>query len=111
MKTKKAFVLVTTLILVVTISYISLQIVTTSIFGANLTKLKYLNLQATIYFDKTKQYILSHTDEEIEAYETSWDNTKYTLSIDQDDTNSSIYYVVISTTDNTHIRVSNIITK
>jgi len=110
-KLKKSFALLTTILFVVLFSFISVRMVETNLLQSNLNTLKYLHLQAKIYMDEVSGYIESHTDAEILEFENLWNNDSYSLTIVQDDTNSSIYYISIKTIDDTHIRLSQKIIK
>lgn len=108
---KKSFVLMTTILLVILFSFISIRMVETSLMSSNLNKLKYLHLQATIYHNTIIRYIKQHTSEEIKHYQNEWNDEQFSISIIQDDSNSSIYYSSIKTVDNSHIRLSQKIIK
>ena len=110
-KLKKSFALFTTIILVFIFSFMSIRIVETNLLASNLNKLKYLHLQATIYFDKVNEYVKKHSEVEILEYQDLWNNETFQIKIIQDDTNSSIYYTSIETIDDSHIRLSQKIIK
>jgi len=110
-KLKKSFALLTTLLLVVLFSFVSVRMVETNLLSSNLNKLKYLHLQATIYIDTIKEYIIEHNDIEINSFVSNWNDDRFYVDIIQDDNNSSIYYLSIETIDNSHIRLSQKIIK
>lgn len=110
-KVKKSFALLTTLLLLIIFSFLSISIVETNLLGSNLNKLKYLHLQATIYEDDIIKYINTHKNEEIKDFVSRWNDTRFTIDITNDDTNSSIYYISIKTNDDSHIRLSQKIIK
>lgn len=108
---RKSFALLTTLLLLIIFSLLSVRIVETNLFGSNLNKLKYLNLQATIYKDNIIEYINTHENEEIRDFVSKWNDTRFIIDVVNDDTNSSIYYISIKTNDDSHIRLSQKIIK
>jgi hypothetical protein len=103
---KKSFALLTTLLLVVVFSFLSVRIVETNLMSSNLNKLKYLHLNAIIYMDTIIEFIHLHNDFEIENFENAWNDERFTISINKEDSNSSIYYTSIETVDESHIRLS-----
>jgi len=108
---KKSFALLSTLLLVIVFSLISIRVVETNLLSSNLNSLKYLHLQAIIYIDTINQYIKTHSSSEIEEYQNSWSDTRFSIRIIQD-SNSSVYYSSIKTTDqNSHVRLSQKIIK
>jgi len=110
-KVKKSFALLTTILLVILFSFVSLRIVETNLLSSNLNKLKYLHLQATIHFDDIKEYIKNHNDSEITNYLNNWNDNRFVVNLHNDDTNSSIYYLSIKSSDDSHIRLSQKIIK
>ena len=108
---KKSFALLTTLLLVILFSFLSIRLVETNLLSSNLNKLKYLHLQATIYFNSTKEYITTHNNSEIADFLNDWNDNRFSVSITSDDMNSSIYYLSIETSDDSHIRLSQKIIK
>lgn len=109
-KTKKGFALFTTLFLVVLFTFLSYQIVENNIIKSNLNKLKYLHLQANIHLDYIKEYITNNSEENIDSF--ILDDERYIVSINKkSETNSTVYYLSIETSDDTHIRLSDKIIK
>jgi hypothetical protein len=108
---KKSFALLTTLLLVILFSFVSVRMVETNLLSSNLNKLKYLHLQAMIYVDTIKEFIIGHNEIEITDYVNNWNDNRFEVDIIQDDNNSSIYYFSIETIDNSHIRLSQKIIK
>ncbi|PIF04259.1 MAG: hypothetical protein CSA86_02780 [Arcobacter sp.] len=110
-KLKKAFILLTTLFLVIVFSFISIRLVETNLLSSNLNKLKYLHLQANIYFDAMQKYIQTHNNTEIIQFKENWGDDRFSIDIQKDNTNGSIYYISIETVDDSHIRLSQKIIK
>ncbi|MGB5867833.1 MAG: hypothetical protein WBG69_08205 [Arcobacteraceae bacterium] len=108
---KKSFALLTTLLLVFLISIVSIRLIENDLLSSNLNKLKYLHLQATIYIDNAAIFIKEHNNFEIDEYKTSLNDERFQLQIINDENNSSIYYVTIETTNNSHVRLSQKIIK
>ena len=108
---KKSFALLTTILLVIVFSFISIRIVETNLLSSNLNKLKYLHLQATIYMDYLIDYIPTHTEIEILNLPTMLNDERFVIKITKDDSNSSVYYTSIETSENSHIRLSQKIIK
>jgi len=101
-KQKKSFILFTTMMLVVVFGIYSLTIVENNLFLSNLVKLKYLTLQANIYLNDITNRLITNN------YQTDLvlDDNRFELRIDSIiDQNSTIYYIIINTTDDTPIRV------
>ena len=108
---KKSFAILTTLFLVILFSFVSIRNVETNLLSSNVNKLKYLHLQANIHFDTITHYIKTHSHIEILYYLEHWNDVRFNITIQVDDTNSSIYYTSIETSDNSHIRLSQKIIK
>jgi len=109
---KKSFALLTTLILVIVFSLMSVRLVETNLLSSNLSSLKYLHLQATVYMDTIKEFILEHSLTEIQQYQDNWSDDRFTIKIVLDESDSSLYYYSIETTDiNSHVRLSKEIIK
>jgi len=108
---KKSFAILTTLFLVILFSFVSIRNVETNLLSSNVNKLKYLHLQANIHFDTITHYIKTHNHIEILRYVEHWNDERFDITIQVDDTNSSIYYTSIETSDNSHIRLSQKIIK
>lgn len=85
--------------------------VETNLFSSNLNKLKYLHLQGTIHIDNIKEFIKNNDEIAINNFKTTWNDTRFFIEIVKDDTNSSLYYITLETTDNSHIRLSQKIIK
>lgn len=108
---KKSFALLTTILLVLLFSVLSIRLIEIDLLSSNLNKLKYLHLQAMIYKDQVKVYILSHNDLEIQEYKQNWNDDRFKINILVDEKNSSKYYMSIATKENNHVRLSQIIIK
>lgn len=110
MKQKRGFALLITIILVVVISYFSYSIVQSNTFSSNLNKLKYLHLQANIHLDFIKEYIVTHTQTQIDSF--TLNDERFEISIVSKDENGTInYYIYIASKDDTPIRLSDKIIK
>ena len=107
---KKSFGLLSTIILIVIFSFTSIAIIQNKTFSNRIDRLKYLELQANIYMLNVKQYIKTHTINEIKNY--TLNDKRYNLEI-KEDTNSSInkFHIFISTKDETHIKIYKFISK
>ena len=109
---KKSFALLSTILFVIVFSLVSIRFVETNLLSSNLNSLKYLHLQSLIYMDIINQFILTHSNEQIDEYVNSWSDNRFLIKIISDDTNSSIYYSSIQTRDtNNHVRLSQKIIK
>jgi hypothetical protein len=107
---KKSFVLILTISLVLLFSFFSLNIVQTNIFSTNLNKLKYLHLQANIHLKNLEEYVKTYDDEKIKTV--VLDDERFDMNIvSKNENNSTVYYISISTKDDTPIRVLTTITK
>lgn len=107
---KRSFALLTTLILVITLTILSVSLMETKLLSSNVNKLKYLHLQALIYINELKSYVLVHDENDIIAYINDWNDERYSISMVHDEHNSSIYYISVQTVDS-HIRLSQKILK
>ena len=104
---KKSFALLSTLILLFIFSLMSVRLVETNLLSSNLNSLKYLHLQATIYMNSIKEFIITHTPEEIETFVTDWSDGRFIVKIVVDQNDNTLYYYSIETTDtNSHVRLS-----
>ena len=110
MKTKQAFALLITIMLVVIISYFTYSIVQSNTFSSNLNKLKYLHLQAKIHLDFVKDYIASHTQTQIDTFVLNDERFDVTI-VSKDENGTMVYYIAIETKDETPIRLSDKIIK
>jgi len=108
---KKSFALLTTILLVILFSFLSIRMVETNLMSSNLNKLKYLHLQSTIHMDTIIEYVKTHTNEEITEYKSTWNDDRFSIMITTDESNSSIYYISIEISDESHIRLSQKIIK
>jgi hypothetical protein len=107
---KPAFVLLITMVLVILFSFYSLTILENNRFGSELNRLKYMHLQALIHIDYINKFILSSNDEEI--FRLTLDDNRYKSNIVKImENNSSVYYITVSTNDNTPIRLSRMVVK
>ena len=101
---KSSFVLLMTIFLVVLFSIYSLSIIETSIFSSNLNKLKYLHIQANVHMLNIKNYIKTHSHDDIMTVKL--DDNRFSLNISKiTNLNSSLYYVTIETKDETPVRI------
>ena len=109
-KLKPSFALLPTIILVGVLFLLSYSILQSDVFGSNLNRLKYMNLQANIHYDYVKKYIQEHSDKEIKKL--SLNDSRFELRItSQSDQNATIYYIVIEAKDDIPIRLSKKIIK
>jgi len=60
---KKGFGLISVLVLLVTFSFLSINIAQNKAYSSKIDSLKYLALQATIYMYDVKQFIIKNDDE------------------------------------------------
>jgi len=102
---KKSFVLISTMILLVTLSIFSFELIQNNIISSNLNKLKYLELQAQVYMVKLEEFISTSTDTQIENFILN-DNRFKVKIVKKDEVNSSIYYFSIESIEN-NIKVNN----
>lgn len=102
---KKSFVLISTMILLVTLSIFSFELIQNNIISSNLNKLKYLELQAQVYMVKLEEFISTSTDTQIENFVLN-DNRFKVKIVKKDEVNSSIYYFSIESIEN-NIKVNN----
>ena len=108
---KKSFALLTMVILLVAVSFLSISIVEVNLLSSNLNRIKYLHLQATIHLDTINKYVQEHSIVEIEEFQDNWNDVLFEVTITPDENNSSIYYTSIQTIDNSPIRLSQKIIK
>ena len=96
MKQKRAYALLSALILLVIFSYLSIKIVQNNSFSNKINHLKYLELQAQIYLKNIKQNIQSNP---------TLDDNRFILDIQREDFNitHSIYHIYLKTTDDSHV--------
>jgi len=109
-QSKRAFALLITIFLVIVVSLLSYRIMENNIFSSNLNTLKYLHLQAVIHKDSLKEYILTHSKEQILSY--SLLDTRFDIEvIHQLKDGKDHYYFSVFTKDETPIRLSEKIIK
>ena len=109
-KNKKGFALFTTLFLVVLFTFLSYRIVENNIIKSQLNTLKYLHLQANIHLDYIKEYVTNNSEENIDSF-VLYDE-RYIISINKkNESNTTVYYLSVETSDDTHIRLSDKIIK
>jgi len=60
---KRGFLILSVIILMVTFSYLSIQIIQNQTFSSQIDKLKYLEIQAKIYMTKYEKYIMQNNNE------------------------------------------------
>jgi len=109
-KLKPSFALLLTIILVGVLFLLSYSILQSDVFSSNLNRLKYMNLQANIYYDYVEKYIQEHSDKEIKKL--SLNDSRFNLIItSKTDQNTTYYYVIIEAKDDTPIRLSKKIIK
>ncbi len=102
---KKGFVLIFTIILVISFMIYTLVILENNTISSNLNRLKYLHLQATIHLAYIKNFIKNSTDEQIDNFVLN--DERYSVLITKvDDINNSYYFVLIDTKDEIPIRLS-----
>ncbi len=101
---KKSFSLFITIILVMIFAALSISIVETKVTSSNIDKLKYLNLQANIHLEYVKEYISTHTTDEVLSL--NLDDSRFDLSISSfEENNISKYHIYIKTIDETPISI------
>ncbi len=104
MKTKKSFALFLTILALTSFSYLSLSTIETNSISSNIDKLKYLHLQANIHLKYVKEYIITHTQEEIDNFKLN--DKRFNLTIVPiKDNNITTYSISINTKDVTNIRI------
>ena len=104
MNKKKSFALFLTILALISFSYLSLSILETNSISSNIDKHKYLYLQANIHLKYIKEYIMIHSQEEIENFNLS--DKRFNLSITPTtDNNITNYHISINTKDDTNIRI------
>ena len=108
---KKAFVLFSTIMFVIAGSLLFYDIVETTTFQNNIIKLKYLYLQANINMEDIKQFVSKSNDDQIKEYQENWSNSLFDLTIDQNQTNQNIYYIILTATNNEPVRLVSSIKK
>ncbi|MEA3498202.1 MAG: hypothetical protein U9R16_03995 [Campylobacterota bacterium] len=108
---KPAFVLITTMFLVVLFGIYSLTIMENNTFSSNLNRLKYLHLQANIHIDYVKEFIENSTDIQIDNFSLNDDRYKMKIVNKAGENYSTKYYISIETKDDTPVRLSQIIIK
>ncbi len=107
---RQSFALFMTIIALTSFSYLSLSIIETNSISSNIDTLKYLHLQANIHIKYIKEYITTHTKEEIENLNLS--DARFNLIITpKNDNNLTIYNISIQTNDDTTIRICSSISK
>lgn len=101
---KDAFILFTTIILVVVLSFYSINIIKNSSLFFTINNHKYLHIQALKHISTLEKFILNHNHTQISNY--SLNDSRYNFKIikKQIDTNTT-YYISIETTDDTNIRL------
>jgi hypothetical protein len=103
-KVKKSFTLLISIILFSIFSYLAVCIIENKAYSTNIDKLKYLHLQARIHLDYLVQYILNHTNEEIQNIQLNDDRfiIDITLLVEN---NTTCYHIAVSSRDDSKIRV------
>ena len=106
----KGFALFITIILITLLSFLSISIIGNQTISSNIDKLKYLYLQSQIHLQYTKEYINTHTQNEIDSFKL--EDTRFNLQvISNQENNQTIYTIIINTVDDTTIRAYSTITK
>lgn len=100
---KSGFALFLSVVLVFIVSILSVNIFYNNNLMGNINNLKYLHLQANIHLKHIEQMVKNSTNEQIDNF--SLNDTRYNVTIKQNDTNSSIYFVSVETKDDTPVRV------
>ena len=101
---KKSFSLFITIILVMLFSTLSISILETKVISTNIDKLKYLNIQANIHLKYVKEYINTHTNDEI--LELNLNDNRFDLNINSfNENNITKYHIYIKTVDKTPISI------
>ena len=104
--------MITTLLLVVMFSYLSISLIQTKSFSQKLNELKYLHLQAKIHMDSLEGLSKDDLDslsqgDDIDKY---IKDPRYNMSVSTDQ-NQTKYFIVVETSDESHIRLSQIVIK
>lgn len=107
---KKSFILLSSIILIVALSFYSINILKNKSLFSNINIHKYLHMQAVIHLDKTENFIKSNTLEEISNFTLT--DSRYNMKIITTRQNDkTLYHVSIETSDDTNIRVYKTISK
>ncbi|MEA3354411.1 MAG: hypothetical protein U9Q33_11400 [Campylobacterota bacterium] len=101
---KRSFVLIVSIILIVLISSSAIFLTQTKTVNHNLNKLKYLHLQGSIHIKSIEEKILTTPKSDIDNI--TLVDSRYSMTILNDEDNGSIYYINIETIDDTPIRLS-----
>lgn len=92
-KKKNAFILLIVLTLLITFSYLSIDILYTRTYSKYINTLKYLELQAQIHMKYVKQNVLKNTN---------INDERFSLNIIFEK-NTSTHHIYLFTKDNSHI--------
>ena len=99
---KKGFGLISVLVLLVTFSFLSINILQNKAYSSKIDRLKYLSLQATIYMYNVKQFIIKNDDYEINNFKL--EDERFSLDIKKEDLDDKFkYHIYIKTADNTKV--------
>lgn len=109
-KMRSSFALITTILLVVFLSFYSLNILKTKTLFSNINTHKYLYLQARVHMKKIEDFIKSHTKQQINDFNLT--DTRYNMQIvTKNENNKTKYHVSLETVDGTNVRVYKIFEK
>lgn len=101
---KKAFALLITIILLTLFSFLSISIIENQTISSNIDKLKYLHLQSQVHMKYIKDYIKTHSKDEIKLLKL--EDSRFNLEIiESEEDNQTIYNIAITTVDDTTIRI------
>ena len=92
---KRSFVLLITLSFLTLLMLYMINIVENKTILSNIIKLKYLDLQSKIYLKDIKEYIKSHNDDQIQAY--NLNDSRFDLNIIKIDDNKTKYFIELKT--------------
>jgi len=106
---KKAFGLLSVLILVLIFSYLSISIIQNHTLSSKIDTIKYLHLQANIHMFKIKKYITTHNNSQINNYILADDRFILTVHINDINISTKIYHIHLKNEENTINIYENII--
>lgn len=103
---KKSFALLMTIIALSSFAYLSLSIIETNAITTKIDTIKYLHLQANIHLKYIKNFILTHTEDEILNLNLNCKDKRFDLTIIKKEINhKSIYHISLKTKDDSYISV------
>ncbi len=101
---RNSFSLLITIILLTIFASLSISIIENKTISSNIDKHKYLYLQSNIHMKYIKNYIQTHTKEDITQF--TLDDKRFQVDIiGQKENNQTIYNISIQTIDDTNVRI------